>query len=1017
MVASDKFLRRAVLACDVLRYSRFALMRGYRTMRRYLPCNGRHFVQVIHSLALMFGLLVSVNVACADVQPPPQAPRLRIEAGMHTAALWSVDVSADGKLLVTGSEDKTVRLWSLPDGQIIRTFRVPVGADKYGKIYAVAISPDGRLVAAGGWDTYWSSNSSDEPAIFIYLFDTVTGALAKRLGPLPGTIRQLQFSPDGIHLVAGLGGSNGILVWSRPFTEKPASDYWYQGDVNAIAVDTSGSGRIATTSYGGMIRLYEGMEVTLAQRKAEKAPGGEEPFGIAFSPDGKTLAVGYADTTKIDLMSVPDLVRIHEVDTRFATKGSLNAVSFSKDGQSLYAGGAYFDAANVVPVMRWPNAGYGAPINLGGPIDTILDLTSLQGGGVVFGSGAPAFGVYGADDKLVLGKMPVQGDMRINYAERFAGAPDATGAWFRLKFGAEDFWSFDVNTLSFQSVTTRPTEYISPVTNTLDIQNWSGENWPSTRPTLDGRPLLSDPYEVSRSLAIAPDAQSFVLGTSWKIHRFDAQGLEMPAYPIDLDSVAWGVNLSADGSIITAALGDGTIRWYRASDGAELLAFFVHVPDNRWIAWTPKGYYAASPGGEDLIGWQVNGKTWDDPVSFYPASLFRSRFYRPDIVQLVLKAKDEARAIDQANIIAKRKSEEVGIDNSLPPVVEIIADPRGSQATTDSIELHYRLRSPSGQAVTRLELRVDGQLVQPRAVEVIDESLTLNTDLVMTVPLPPRDVTVSLTAFIDEQPSVAATMPVKWTGPASAGPKPKLYALLVGVSDYDEPKLKLNYAAKDAADMEAALKRQKGKFFAEVETVVLADRAATENRIQIELSRLHKKVGPYDYAVVFMAGHGVTDAQGAFHFLPADASLAEDELAATSLDGLVIRNILRTMQGKVLLFMDACNAGNAITGDQALADMTGFANDFAQANGVVMYASSTGRQFSYENAQWSNGAFTKALVSTLDDAEAFGKDSRLSIFELAEELSGRVDALTGGLQTPVMTKSAAIPNFHLASVQ
>ena len=66
-------------------------------------------------------------------------------------------------------------------------------------------------------------------------------------------------------------------------------------------------------------------------------------------------------------------------------------------------------------------------------------------------------------------------------------------------------------------------------------------------------------------------------------------------------------------------IGDGTIRWYRASDGAELLAFFVHVPDKRWIAWTPSGYYAASPGGEDLIGWHVNGKTWDAPVDFFPA--------------------------------------------------------------------------------------------------------------------------------------------------------------------------------------------------------------------------------------------------------------------------------------------------------------------------------------------------------------------------------------------------------------
>jgi uncharacterized caspase-like protein len=258
---------------------------------------------------------------------------------------------------------------------------------------------------------------------------------------------------------------------------------------------------------------------------------------------------------------------------------------------------------------------------------------------------------------------------------------------------------------------------------------------------------------------------------------------------------------------------------------------------------------------------------------------------------------------------------------------------------------------------------------------------------------------------------------VKWKGGAKVAAKPKLHALLIGVSDYDEAKLKLNYAAKDAADIEVALKRQAGKFFSAVETVLLTDHRASENKIEIELSKLREKVGPDDYVVVFMAGHGVTDPQGGFHFLPADASLAPNELAATSLNGLIIRDNLRTMKGKVLLFMDACNAGNGIAGDESLADMTGFANEFAQANGVVMYASSTGRQFSYENAQWQNGAFTDALISVFDDPRAYGDDGLLSISELDEELTVRVEALTGGLQTPVMTKSAAIPRFFVAALQ
>ena len=56
-----------------------------------------------------------------------------------------------GQTVVTGSHDKTVRLWSVADGKLKRTIRMPTGPGNVGKIYAVAISPDGATVAAGGW--------------------------------------------------------------------------------------------------------------------------------------------------------------------------------------------------------------------------------------------------------------------------------------------------------------------------------------------------------------------------------------------------------------------------------------------------------------------------------------------------------------------------------------------------------------------------------------------------------------------------------------------------------------------------------------------------------------------------------------------------------------------------------------------------------------------------------------------------------------------------------------------------
>jgi WD domain, G-beta repeat len=83
---------------------------------------------------------------------PDQQPVLRIETGMHTAPINKVGVDAACTRMATPSDDRTVRLWSLPDGQLERTIRLPIGAGNSGRVFAAALSPDGRWLAAGGWD-------------------------------------------------------------------------------------------------------------------------------------------------------------------------------------------------------------------------------------------------------------------------------------------------------------------------------------------------------------------------------------------------------------------------------------------------------------------------------------------------------------------------------------------------------------------------------------------------------------------------------------------------------------------------------------------------------------------------------------------------------------------------------------------------------------------------------------------------------------------------------------------------
>jgi WD40 repeat protein len=96
---------------------------------------------------LFFFVLLIFDSSFLVAADPPAAPMLRIETRMHTAAIKKIGVDAQNRFLVTGSDDKTVRVWELETGNLLRILRPPVGEGDEGKIYAVAISPDGRTVS------------------------------------------------------------------------------------------------------------------------------------------------------------------------------------------------------------------------------------------------------------------------------------------------------------------------------------------------------------------------------------------------------------------------------------------------------------------------------------------------------------------------------------------------------------------------------------------------------------------------------------------------------------------------------------------------------------------------------------------------------------------------------------------------------------------------------------------------------------------------------------------------------
>lgn len=192
----------------------------------------------------------------------------------------------------------------------------------------------------------------------------------------------------------------------------------------------------------------------------------------------------------------------------------------------------------------------------------------------------------------------------------------------------------------------------------------------------------------------------------------------------------------------------------------------------------------------------------------------------------------------------------------------------------------------------------------------------------------------------------------------------------------------------------------------------LLDQQATRANVLAALGWLARAGGKGDTFMVFMAGHGVTSAAGSYHFLPVDAR--HEDLAGTAVTDRELRNALRQVPGRTLLFIDTCHAGAVLGATSGRnSELARFVNEMSD-NGVVVFAASSGRQESLEHDDWGNGAFTSALLEGLGGKADPFRAGRVTYKGLDYFVSEEVQRLTQGRQTPVSLSPYGVPDFELA---
>ncbi len=936
------------------------------------------------------GRLRLLALAAALLAPPAAAgevgtvPIPVIETGMHGAAINRIDTAAG--FLATVSDDKTLRLWEIAGGDLLATLRVPAGPGNEGKLYAVAARPDGSVVAVGGWTgVAWDGGA------FIYLIDGRGLKMRGRIGPFAGTVNHLAFSPDGRFLAAAFSDGVGVKVFDLTASRLIAEDRAWRDAVTWTSFDAGG--RLAAVGVEGTLRLYDAGFQAVASRVVAA-----RPFSVAFSPDGRQLAVGHLDAARVSLFGGRDLAPAGTLAGAEGRGGALSVVAYGGDGARLFAAGTYGAADGTRFVRRFDGAGANdIPVGR----DTVVDLDA-HGGGVAFATAEPSWGLVDGAGRRTGGRGKSVADFR-DGAEAFRVSADGSVVQFGLEQGGRRPLRFDLVARAL-APGAGTGGLAAPLSAGVDVTDWRN----GAAPRVDGRPLRLGAGEVARSIAHA-GGRRWLLGADHALRLYDGDAL---SWAVQVPGTVWTVALAPAAGLAVAGLGDGTVRWYDMADGRERLALFVHADGKRWIAWTPDGFFDHAPGGDSLFGYHLNHGRNRLGELIESAQLYRP-FFRRDLVVKALRGGHEAEIAAQLAQIGKV---EHVLGRGLPPRVAAVevCPAAGGACTALSAGAGREVEMPGDRAVLKVRLEDRGGGIGPLIVRrngavVTGEGLR-STRLPesgdgdrldeVRIPLEPGDnaLTVSATSG-DRRVEVNAREQVtaRLRAPEAGTELPMLHVLAIGISAYALPELELANARRDAEAVARLMSEGGRGIYRGVAVTTLLDGAASLDGIRAAFQELAAAAKPEDAVLVFLAGHGLA-LDGRYVFLPADLPAATPEaVRGRGLTQDVLAELFaRVPASRMMLMIDTCFAGSIDDRIGRMARDDTWVKSLGRSTGRFTLASTSDEQEALDGFG-DNGVFTGVLLEGLRgkaDTVASGDNSgAVDVYEIARFTKAQVPAV------------------------
>ena len=694
---------------------------------------------------------------------------------------------------------------------------------------------------------------------------------------------------------------------------------------------------------------------------------------VVLSPDGRYAAVRSSTIVR----HVSDTVELWDLASATVVKEFTGlkqdgSVSFSPDGRYLAIGDKGMKIWDISAAKEIKIIG-----KAGGPISFSADGRQIQVGYTLFDfeTGQP-----------------------IRALKEEFGATSPDGRYSLIVPSAAN------GTISLRDIST------NKIANTSNTQTFPVAGLAFSN---DGRNvLLGSGRNITWGTQYGGIAALFDVSTLTEIRRFSAGGWEIPAVNFSPDgkfaltggsdgyvkiwNIATGLpvrsfkahlgghkyynhgvtslKISPDGGRIISS-GDASVKIWDFATG-DLIATFVAFTDGEWIVTTPNGYYNASTKGDQYLQVTVGNKS-------YTTEQLRESFYRPDLVKL---------AMTGGSLREFRKLADV----KEPPVVTIVNTP--VKVDKDEVALTLNI-SDSGGGVGDIRLYLNGSAVMldnTRDIKVVSKSGGISRTY--TLKLSNGLNTIRAIAFNGDNTMQSSDATCQITASFLGQARPSLYAVVVGINEYKNPKLQLKSAVADAELFARTLKTAASGFFEKVSIKTLTTVEATTSESIINKLKGLRALNPDDLFVFYVASHGTVD-DGEYYLIPSNVgSTRTEKLKTDAISQTVFKELIANIPAtKKLIVLDTCNSGALGDAIQTAMLTRGMSEDTAmkilgRAVGSTILSAATSVQDAIEGYQ-GHGLFTYVLAEGLSGKADKGKTGYIKTTDLADYVDSEVPLL------------------------